>query len=211
MTRTIPNLLLILLVASACAAPTAEIPAVTNTLVVVTETLMPPPVPTPTLAPTPEPTATPEPAVVQRDAEFRLTDGTDLTLTCFFKENGATDKQVLETVLQYFVKMGAGWGIADYISKGSEESSDIARRINLIPGKENVGSGWFPVRPSGAIFEDFFGLTVLKVPYKGKDLAVIVARMANKDFPRERVCADIDPDIVQSLITNQLVDIPSKP
>lgn len=197
---------------SACATA-APLPTATP---LPSETFTPieiPPTPTETLTPAPKetatPTETPEPAVVKKDTVFKLTDGTDLTLTCFFKENGATDKQILETVLQYFAPH-ADWGDGNYTIEGSEESSEWGRRLNLIPGKESMG-GWFPVRSSNGPFEDFFGINVNKIPYKDKVLSLITVRVTDKSFPRDRVCADISPEIVRDMIMNQQVDIPQRP
>jgi hypothetical protein len=179
--------------------------------------------PTETLAPTPtstpEPTATPEPTVVQKEVTFKLTDGSELTLTCFLKnipENASqelkdeTDKTLLETVLNYFVDKGVDWGNGNYATSGSEENLDIARKINLIQGKENLG-GWFPVRANGADYEDFFGLAVMRILYNDKDASLIIAKAPNKDFPKHRVCADINPELASNLIQNNLINIPTRP
>jgi hypothetical protein len=178
-------------------------------------------VPTETLAPTstPEPTATPEPTVVQKEVTFKLTDGSELTLTCFLKNipesasqelKDQTDKTLLETVLRYFVDKGVDWGSAEYNAE-SDESREQARKMNLIPGKENSVGGWFPVRASGAKYEDFFGLAIMRIPYQGKDASLIVARASDKDFPKHRICAQIDPETATSLIQNNLINIPTRP
>jgi hypothetical protein len=189
--------------------------------------------PTETLAPTststvstsstqrPEPTATPEPTVIQEEITFETIDGVILPMTCFLKnipENASSaqkeqiDKELLETILKYFVDKGVDWGNGYYSSNGtaSKEHYELWKNINLIPGKESAG-GWFPVRASGANYEDFFGMNIMRIPHEGKDASLIAVKVPNKDFPSDYVCAEISPETASNLIRNNLIDIPVKP